>query len=147
MSKVSAIYHIVINTKNRRKSIPDSKKRDLYKYIYAIIKNNDCVLLRINGIANHIHILVELHQTVALSTLVKSIKQSSSRWLSGNADFPLFEGWGREYFAATIHRDMIEQVKQYIINQDNHHAKINFEDEVKEFCRENGIIWHDGALS
>lgn len=102
MSKVSALYHIVFCTKGRRMTITEEHKRELYGYLYGIIRNNKCKLLRMNGIANHLHMLVELHPSVALSNLMQSLKQSSSIWLKSNAHFPYFEGWASEYYAFTI---------------------------------------------
>ncbi|MDE6125349.1 MAG: transposase [Muribaculaceae bacterium] len=105
MSKTSAIYHIVINTYCRKMTIPEIHKRELYQYIFGIIRNRNCGLYRINGIGNHIHMLVELHPSVALATLLQNIKQSSSIWLKQNDNFPRFEGWGKEYFAFTYSKE------------------------------------------
>lgn len=75
MSRVNAIFHIVINTHNRQMTIRNDHREDLYRYIWKIIKNNDCVLYRINGLPNHLHILLDLKPTLALSDLVRQIKQ------------------------------------------------------------------------
>lgn len=147
MSKTSAIYHIVINTIYRKKTIDEKNKKELYKYIYGIIQNNSSTLLRINGIGNHIHILLDLHPSISLATLVQKIKQSSSRWLRENPNFPLFEGWGKEYFAFSYHQSQIPTVKQYIINQEEHHRFHPFEEELQNFCKENGIEWNDFLLT
>ncbi|MDE6395855.1 MAG: IS200/IS605 family transposase [Muribaculaceae bacterium] len=91
MSKTRLIHHIVFATKHRKPAINKENKRKLYAYIYGIITNHKCFLLRINGIEDHIHILVDLHPTVAVANLVKEIKQYSSHWiknLSGRASAP-----------------------------------------------------------
>ena len=147
MSKVSAAYHIVINTRQRKMTIPESCKRELYKYIYGIIRNHRCDVYRMNGIGNHIHILLELHPSVALSALIQSVKQGSSLWIKSRTDFPYFEGWGKEYFAFAVESRRIPQIIEYIKTQESHHYKSNCDDELRELCEAYGIIWHDGALT
>lgn len=147
MSNVSAIYHIVINTKKRMMTIPDDYKRDLYMYIYGILKSNKCLLYRINGTRNHVHMLINLHPSVALSSLMQSIKQSSSKWMKENACFPFFEGWGKEYYAASIARDGIERVIEYIKNQENHHYLTSFETEMEQMCATHGIPFNKEYLT
>ncbi len=147
MSKVSAIFHIVINTYSRRMTIPEAKKEELYMYIHGIIKNNKCQLLRINGIGNHIHILVDINPTISLSQLVQAIKQSSSKWLKGQPQFPAFEGWGKEYFAFSVSQPVCENVKNYIIHQEQHHLGTSFENEMKDLLPRVGFEWNDHLLT
>ena len=73
----AAKVHIVINTRFRKRTIPEAYKKELYMYMYGIIQNNKCKLLRMNGIANHIHMLVDLHPSISLSSLMQSLKQSA----------------------------------------------------------------------
>lgn len=147
MSHVRAIYHIVINTKNRMMTIPDAYKRELYAYIYGILKANNCLLYRINGTRNHIHMLIDLHPSVALSSLMQSIKQSSSKWLKSNANFPYFGGWGKEYYAATIARDRINDVIEYIKNQESHHYSTSFETEIEQIFATYGLPFNKEYLT
>ena len=100
MSTVNALYHIVINTYRREMTIPDTSSEVIYRYIWGIIRNHNCILYRIGGIENHIHMLIHLHPDVNLSALMRDIKQSSSKWVKSNPQlFPLFRGWGKEYGA------------------------------------------------
>ncbi len=96
-----------------------------------------------NGIPNHIHILVDIHPSISLADLVKEIKQWSSRWISSNPKFPLFECWGEGYYAVSVGTDEIESCKHYIINQEKHH-KINvLESEMKHMAERNGLLWQE----
>ena len=97
MSKTQILLHIVFTTKYRLQTIPLLHKRELYRYIYGIIRNYHCHTLRINGMTEHVHILLDLNPTVALADLVKKIKQSSSVWMKINPYFNLFEGWNTGY--------------------------------------------------
>ena len=61
-------------------TIPEETSEYMYRYIWSIIKSRGCKLYRINGTCNHIHMLIELSPTMALSDLVRDIKQGSSKW-------------------------------------------------------------------
>ncbi|GHV58168.1 hypothetical protein FACS1894182_09250 [Bacteroidia bacterium] len=89
------LYHIVFCTHNRENTIPREHQEFLYKYIWGIIKKRNSVLYRINGTENHIHILSDLHPTVALSDYIKEIKIASNRWMKESGRFPLFMGWAQ----------------------------------------------------
>lgn len=144
MSTVKAIYHIVINTRFRNMTIDEEHKRELYKYIYGIINEHNCKLLRMNGIANHIHILLQLHPTVALSNLIHEIKRSSSIWMKSQRDkFPSFEGWGKEYAAFTCSFKDQANIINYIKNQEIHHQITTFEDEMNKMSSENDCVFYD----
>ncbi len=148
MSLVTAYYHIVINTYRRRMTIPEANKRELYRYIYGILRNSGCMVLRINGIGNHVHLLVSLPPTLALSKVVGEMKRSSSLWIKKNAQlFPDFECWGQEYYAATISPRTTPSVIDYIKNQESHHYKCRFEDELQTLVTNDGAQWSEHLLS
>ena len=79
MSAVTAIFHIVINTHQRQMTIPLESSDTLYRYIAGVIVNKQCVCYAINGIENHIHMLVGLHPAICLSDLVRDIKLASNQ--------------------------------------------------------------------
>ena len=133
------LYHIVFRTKNSQKTLNIENSEELYKYIWGIIKNKKCVLYRINGIEDHIHILSDLHPSIALSDYVRDIKTATSIWLKEFGKFPKFEGWSDGYSAFTYaYRDK-EMIVNYIKNQREHHKTITFEEELKKLLIEHGI--------
>lgn len=146
MSKVQAFYHIVFCTKNREKTIPTSAKEDLYRFIWKQIESKKCKLLRIGGIENHIHILLELHPTVALSTLMKDIKSTTSGWLKSDIRFPYFGGWATGYFAATVENGSKGKVIQYIKNQPEHHSVVSLDDEFRRLYFYAGMTYDERDL-
>ena len=147
MSKVVSLHHIVINTKNRQMTINAEHCEDMYRFITSIIKRNNCVLYRIGGIENHIHILVDLHPTVALSQLMWDIKRSSSNWAKQSKLFPSFIGWGKEYGAFSVSETHRDAVINYIANQRTHHHRVSFEGEYQQLANRNGITWNDEMLT
>ena len=139
MSKVTAYYHIVFCTKGREMTLPLTHIEDLYRFIWKQITSLNCELIRIGGIQNHIHALINLHPSVSLSLLVKNIKGASSAWMRQDGRFHLFCGWAAEYFACTIAPENKVSVIEYIKNQRNHHSNQSIDDEFKS-------MYHYAAL-
>lgn len=147
MSYTQIYYHIVLRTKNSEKTISQHNVSELYKYIWGIIKNKKSRLYRINGIEDHIHILVSLHPTMAISDFVKTIKVATNHWMKSHKDFLHFKGWGNEYAAFTCrHRDK-DQLIMYIMNQQEHHRKESFKEEIVRIFQEEGISFEERFLS
>ena len=139
MSYVIQLSHIIINTKERKMLLNQEHKTDLFRYIWGIINNYKCRLYRINGIGNHIHMLVGVHQTVSLMELIREIKRSSSIWIKEDGNSPHFQGWSREYAAFSISWEIKDKVIEYIKNQEAHHTHISFDEEYKAMLEEHNI--------
>ena len=140
MSYTCLLYHIVIRTKRSEPTINAEHERELYAYIYEFIKSHDSKLHRLNGMPDHLHILIGLHPTIALSDFLRDLKTATSKMLKANRQkFPMFDGWGAEYFACTVSLNQKDNVKEYIMNQKEHHQHINTRDEIIRLCEENGI--------
>lgn len=139
MSYTRLLYHIVFHTKHSRDTIPEAHEKELYAYMMGIVNNNKSKLYRIGGIENHVHLLVSLHPTIALSDFMRELKEHSSKWLKQNPNFPDFEGWGVGYGAFTYSVNEKETIINYIKNQREHHKKVKFEDEYRQFLIDNDI--------
>jgi len=133
------LYHIVFRTKGSEKTIRQEHREKLYQYIWGIVKNKNCVLFRINGMEDHIHILSDLHPSVALADYIRDIKISSSKWMKASGLFPDFKGWGIKYCALTYSSDDRDTIINYIKNQQEHHRRESFQDEIRRLFRENDI--------
>ncbi len=139
-------YHIVFATKNRAPVLPTNHRRDLYRYLHSILKHRHCHTFRINGVEDHIHILTTLHPTIPLADLVKEIKTASSGWMKKNAAFPHFEHWQEGYGAFTHANDERPRLIEYIKNQEEHHRKLSFVDELKQLVETAGMEFDDRYL-
>jgi len=133
------IYHLVFRTKNSRKTIVPAHSKELYAYIMGIIRNKNCFLYRINGMEDHLHILCDLHPSIALADYMRDIKTSSSIWLKQSGKFPDFNGWAEGYAALTYGWKDKEMIARYIKNQPEHHKKELFENELRRLLEEYGI--------
>jgi REP element-mobilizing transposase RayT len=133
------LYHIVFRTKDSQPTIDPDHKVDLFKYVWGIIKNKDGELFRINAMAEHIHILSDLHPSVALADYIKDIKVATSKWMKESGFFPKFKGWAVGYCALTYSYKERNTIINYIKNQEEHHKHESFHDEIRRFLNEHGI--------
>jgi len=138
-SYTNLIYHIVFATKNRRTTITADRKERLYEYIGGTIRGLGGILLAINGMSDHVHILVKLRPDKSLSDVLRDMKANSSGWMHDvfpdAADF----SWQNGYGAFTVSSSQIDGVKRYIADQEIHHAGRSFEDEFVVLLEKNGV--------
>ncbi len=133
------LIHITFSTKNRAGFIPEAIEPELYAYIGGICRRMDSPLLAMGGVADHVHMLISLAKTVALSDLMLNIKRDSSKWVkekdSTLGDF----AWQEGYFAFSIGESNMDTLRAYIANQKQHHKTLDFKDEMRSFLRKYGI--------
>lgn len=126
---------VVIVVKYRQALIQKPWKDELYKYITGIITNKGQKLLRINGVENHLHLLINIKPNIALSDLMRDIKANSSGWINDqkfcNHKFQWQEGFG----AFTYSKSQLDNVIKYIDDQEEHHKKQSFKDEYISFLK------------
>ena len=146
MSYTRSYFHIVFGTKYHIKCISRDRKSRLYAYITNSIKNKKSSRIAINGMEEHVHILVDLHPTVSLADLVKTIKQTSSRWLTETFLLPLFEGWSSEYYACSVSPSHVKAIEEYIANQEIHHSQKEYKNEMKDFVEKMGMTLYQDFI-
>ncbi len=146
MSKVNSIHHIVISTKRREMTIENELREEVYRFIWAELKKLGCHLYRIGGIPNHIHLLVNLSPAHSLAEVMRIVKANTSGWLKRDERFPVFDGWGKEYFAESLSADAIPDVIGYINGQQEHHSNKNFDEELAWLYYRAGIKLHPDDL-
>ena len=144
MAYTKLLYHIVLRTNHGTAPIAEAHERDLYMYIYGFCKNHQCVLYRINGMPDHIHMLVGIHPNIAVAAFVHDIKIATNNYMNANRDlFPHFEKWEHGYCALTYSESEKEQVIQYIIHQKDHHRKISAREELIALLQECGVEYDE----
>ena len=140
MAYTKLIYHIILRTAQGTSPIAEAYERDLYAYVLGFCNQHQCKLYRINGMADHIHLLVSLHPTIAVASFVHDLKIATSNMMKASSEhFPLFRGWEKGYCALTYSEADKEQVRRYIINQKEHHKKVSPRDELKSLLKEFGV--------
>lgn len=133
------LYQIVFGTKNRERTLSKKNRDELFKYMTVVIQNNKCHLYRINGVEDHLHILLQLHPSVALADLAKDLKVSTSLYIKEKKLFSDFSGWQEGYGAFTYSLESKDNLINYIKNQEEHHSKKSFVEEYKKLLQEHGV--------
>ena len=119
----------VFAVKHRDGLIHASFKDELYQYISGIIKNNNHKLLAINGMPDHVHVLVGMRPTQSVSDLLQDIKGSSSKWINDKKFLRVRFEWQEGYGAFSYAKSEVNSVIRYIQNQEEHHRTKSFKDE------------------
>jgi putative transposase len=143
----SQIYlHVVFAVKGRENIIQLKWKDEVYKYIAGIIKNKGQKPIIVNGMSDHIHLFIGLRPSIAISDLVRDIKNNSTnfinekKWLRGR--FSWQEGFG----VFSYSHSQVDTIYNYILNQEEHHRNKKFRDEYTEILKNFNVEYKDEYL-
>ncbi len=139
-------FHLVFAVKNRDALIMKHWKNELEKYITGIIQNHKHKLLAIGSMPDHLHIFIGYNLNQLIPNLVEEIKTSSNAWVKYHRYSKFKFDWQKGYGAFTHSRSQINQVVNYIMNQEGHHHKKSFKEEYLEILEKNGIEFKDKYL-
>lgn len=123
------IIQVVFAVRNRQGLILPSFEEELYKYISGLIKKKGQLILAINGVSDHIHILISIKPTCLLSDLVREIKKSSNAFINNNYYTNSNFQWQSGYGAFSYNKRQVKMIVNYIKNQKEHHGIKTFKDE------------------
>jgi REP element-mobilizing transposase RayT len=98
-------------------TIKQDHVNELYAYITGIVKHKNSHLYRINGIENYLHILTDMHPSIAPADFMRDVKASSSLWMKNSELFPQFIGWEEGYGSFTCSYSDANRIIEYIKNQ------------------------------
>ena len=127
--------HTIFAVQYRRNLIVKEWKDKLYKYITGIIQKNGHKVLQINGVEDHVHILIGMNPNQSLSQLMKIVKKSSTDWINKQR---LTKGkfkWQAGYGAFAHSKSQVPRVIKYIQNQEEHHKRKTFREEYIEILK------------
>jgi putative transposase len=123
---------------NRKPLLKDFFRYDLQDHIMQNCKEKEIFLQAINGYTDHQHCLISLGKDQSISKIVQLIKGESSFWINQNHLTAEKFTWQDDYFAVSVSESQVEAVIKYINNQEKHHAKKSFNQEVDEFMVKYG---------
>ena len=121
--------HVVFAVQGRQNLIPKQHKEELHKYIAGIIRNKGQKLIAINSMPDHIHLFIGLKPNMALSDLVRDVKNNSSKFMNTRKWFRGKFRWQEGFGAFSYARSQLSTVANYIMNQEEHHSRKTFKDE------------------
>jgi putative transposase len=137
------LLHITFSTKKRAPLIPAAIEPDLYAYIGGICRRMESPLLAMGGTPDHVHMMVSLGKTVAVSDLMLEAKRDSSMWIKDKSAALQEFAWQDGYFAFSIGESGVNALRAYIANQKEHHKSVDFKDEDRAFLRKFRVEWDE----
>ncbi len=142
---LSVVYlHLVFSTKDRRPLLRDQSIRsELHAYLGGISDRLGCAPILIGGVEDHVHLLCRFSRTISQAEWVKELKRVSNAWLKeekpGFGDFE----WQGGYAVFSVSQSNLAKVQAYIADQEAHHHKLSFQDELRSLLRKHRMEWDE----
>ena len=130
------VIHVVFGTKDRHKAIPQALQPRMWAYVAGICQKLGILVHAVGGMEDHIHLLIQVPPSLAVSKAVLAIKSNSSRW--ANEEGCKF-AWQQGYGAFSVSSSMVPAVVRYIQNQSAHHKKMSFDVEFLALLKKHRV--------
>src|SRR5262245_21636350 len=135
---LSLHYHIIFSTKHRTPWITSAWRSRLHEYLGGTIRGLDGIPEAVGGVDDHVHLLLGLRATHTLADLLRELKKAATAWVREQNLEPAF-AWQEGYAAFTVSPTARDGVKAYIRNQEEHHRRKSFLEELQWLLKEAGV--------
>jgi REP element-mobilizing transposase RayT len=141
---LSQLYvHLIFSTKHREPMLLSPLQQDLHAYLAAVFNNQDSPALEVGGMSNHVHALFRLSKNLALARIVEEVKTNSSKWVKTQGRGLTNFHWQSGYGAFSVSAAEVEDVVEYITQQESHHRVASFQEEVRKLLDAHGIAYDE----
>jgi REP element-mobilizing transposase RayT len=137
LSKV--ILHIIFSTKNREAWLDSDVRPRIHAYLATVCRNLGAELVRVSGVADHVHVVTTLPRTVSQAEFIEQTKKSSSKWIKALDSRYRGFFWQRGYGAFSVSPNQLDAVLLYVEEQPVHHRTRTFQEEYRELLRKHGV--------
>jgi len=134
---------MVFAVKNRNAVLHSTIRHRIIEYISGIISGMNHKSIIVNGVSDHVHILIGLNPSISISDTVRDIKRGSSLFINTEKICNNKFAWQEGYGAFSYSRSQLDRVYNYILNQEKHHHKSTFHEEYIEFLKKNEVIYNE----
>jgi putative transposase len=138
--------HLIFAVKNCDAMLNKEIRARVFEYISAIITNMDQKPIIVNGVSNHVHILIGFNSSISISDTVHEIKRSSSLFINKEKLCKGKFAWQEGYGGFTYSRSQLDNVYRYIQNQEKHHEKSSFKSEYVQFLKKFEVEYDERFL-
>jgi len=118
----------------------------LHKYIAGILLKLHHHPICINSMPDHIHILAGINPSQSISDLMITVKKESNLFINKNRFTTKKFHWQEGYGAFSVSHMHLEKIKDYIVNQQQHHAKMSFTNEYLNILKKNQIDYNPAYI-
>ena len=133
------LLHALFSTKDRQPWLAPEIREEVFCYLGGTLNELRGQSLLVNGPSGHVHMLFDQPRTLSIATVMEKLKANSSGWVKERWADRHYFGWQTGYAAFSVSKSHVEQVKRYISNQEEHHRKVSFQEEVLTFLKKQGV--------
>jgi len=144
MFYTNLLYHIVYATKERAPLITNRLRPRLHEYLGGTVRGLGAIAIEVNGTSDHVHVLAKIRPTIAVSDFMSKLKSGSSGWAKRQTAGRF--GWQARFGAFTVSESQVERVRRYIRNQEEHHRRVSFDEELRSLLRAHNIDFDEAHL-
>jgi REP element-mobilizing transposase RayT len=137
---LSKLYvHLVFSTKHRDPLLLSPIREKMHAYLATVLKSQDSPAQKVGGTSDHVHAIFHLSKNISLADIVEEIKTSSSKWTkTQGAAFANFH-WQSGYGGFSVSPADVQEVVEYIEQQEAHHRAVTFQEEYRRLLKSHGI--------
>jgi putative transposase len=146
MSYISSHFHCVFSTKERRRLITPALRDRLWPFLGGIARQNQMKAIEIGGVEDHVHILLSLPSTMAISKALQLMKGGSSKWIHETFPEQRLFAWQEEYGAFSVSVSQLDKTSEYVQEQAAHHRQMTFQEEFLALLKKHGIACDERYL-
>ena len=137
--------HLVFSTKERLPLMTMPIRDKLFPYMGGIVKGLGGTIITVGGMPDHVHLVARLPTIVVVADVARTVKANSSKWM--NEKFTTIKfGWQRGYGAFSVSHSALPAVVNYVRNQERHHRRRSFKEELMVLLTKNGIDYDERYL-
>ena len=138
------LLHLIFSTKGRQALITKEIRQDLFAYLGGIIREMRGMALIVNGMADHVHMLVRIRPAHSTAEVVRVVKANSSRW--AHEKWKMRFAWQTGYGAFSVSESNVAAVSRYIADQEKHHKTKTFQEEYVGFLKKHNVAYDERYL-
>jgi putative transposase len=131
------LLHFIFSTEQRKPLIATEFRGDLFAYIGGIVREVHGIALIVNGVPDHVHMLVRVRPAHSAAEIVCKVKANSSRWV--REKYSAAFGWQTGYGVFSVSESNAAEVTEYIAAQEEHHRTRSFQEEYVAFLKKNHV--------
>ena len=133
------LVHAVFSTKERARYLDADIRADVHAYLGGIVRELKASALMVGGTEDHVHMLLHLPCDLSVADCLRVAKTNSSRWIHERWPDRRKFAWQTGYAAFSVSESNRDAVVRYIQEQEKHHRKMSFQDELRALMRKHGI--------
>lgn len=141
---LSQLYvHLVFSTKHREALLLSPLREQMHAYLATVLNHQNSPALIVGGTSDHVHALFRLSKNLSLAAVVEEIKTSSSKWVKTQGRAWTNFHWQSGYAGFSVSPGKLDEVRDYIAQQEAHHRAVSFQDEYRKLLQSYGIDYDE----